>query len=91
MFALTRGDSPAFIMNGICLALQRDFPGVTLRLVHIPGMANPADKISRGEDLSVDDWVEAVTLARDVLETTVGHGISFGSPSENSTFEPTAG
>ena len=88
--AFTKGHSPAFVINKGCLEIQHGFPRLKLLLCHTPGSGNPADGLSRGKDLTVEDWVRAMTLTREVLDTGVEDGVSLG-PIGRPTLRPPPG
>ena len=88
--AFTKGHSPAFVINKGCLEIQSEFPNLSLSLCHVPGAANPSDGLSRGHDLSVEDWVQAMHLARAVLDTGVEDGVHL-DPVGRPTLRPPPG
>ena len=67
VLAIAKGHSPAFVMNTVCDRIRRGFPHLTVGTEHLAGAVNPADGLSRGEDLTEEDWAWAVSLARDRL------------------------
>ena len=65
--AYAKGHSPSFFINQVCNRVQAEFPLLELDLEHLAGAKNPSDGISRGKELSADDWAKAVAIARDCL------------------------
>ena len=70
--AVNKGYSLAYWMNHVCNRLQHAFPNVNFHVVHIPGITNPADGISRGApEPSADDWDRARQIADEARATPI--------------------
>jgi len=55
--AINKGQSLSYWMNKVCDRLQAAFPGVDFKVVHTPGLGNPADGISRELlEPTSEDW-----------------------------------
>ena len=73
--AINKGSSLAYLVNHVCNRLRAAFPNVTFHVVHIPGITNPADGISRGApEPSAGDWERARQIADDARATPIRGG-----------------
>jgi hypothetical protein len=70
--AVNKGCSLSYWMNHVCQKLQAAFPHITFQVVHIPGVTNPADGISRGaREPTPEDWECARRIADEAKATRV--------------------
>jgi hypothetical protein len=72
--ALGKGHSRSYWMNHVCLRLQATFPDVVFTFEHIPGAANPADRISRGAAAPTADEIDSARQIADRAQAARGAG-----------------
>jgi hypothetical protein len=66
---MPKGHSSSFEVNAIVNRLNRQFPTLKLISQHVPGIRNPADRLSRGKEPTAEDWDLAMRMAAIALST----------------------
>jgi hypothetical protein len=68
-YSMPKGHSSSFEVNAIVNRLNRQFPTLKLISQHVPGIRNPADRLSRGKEPTAEDWDLAMRMAAIALST----------------------
>ena len=78
-YALDRGYSASFAVNAIATRVRRTFTGLKLLFAHLPGAVNPADGLSRGEDVRMSAPEVSTAVQQSVVTAGMTSRVAAGN------------